>query len=93
MLRVDGGMAASDVTMQFVADILAAPVDRPAVMETTALGAAYLAGAAAGLCPDLAGFASTWKCERRFEPRMDAATRERKWAGWRDAVARTLTPR
>jgi glycerol kinase len=93
VLRVDGGMAVSDVTMQFVADILAAPVDRPAVMETTALGAAYLAGAAAGLCPELAGFASTWKCERRFEPRMDAATRERKWAGWRDAVARTLTPR
>ena len=93
VLRVDGGMAASDVTMQFVADILAAPVDRPAVMETTALGAAYLAGAAAGLCPDLAGFAGTWKCERRFEPRMDAATCERKWAGWRDAVARTLTPR
>jgi glycerol kinase len=93
VLRVDGGMAASDFTMQFVADILAAPVDRPYVMETTALGAAYLAGAAAGLCPDLAGFASTWKCERRFEPRMDAATRERKWAGWRDAVARTLTPR
>jgi len=93
VLRVDGGMAASDVTMQFVADILAAPVDRPAIMETTALGAAYLAGAAAGLCPDLGGFAATWKCERRFEPRMDAATRERKWAGWRDAVARTLTPR
>ena len=93
VLRVDGGMAASDVTMQFVADILAVPVDRPAVMETTALGAAYLAGSAAGLCPDLAGFAATWKCERRFEPRMDAATRERKWAGWRDAVGRTLTRR
>ena len=91
MLRVDGGMAASDVTMQFVADILAAPVDRPAVMETTALGAAYLAGAAAGLCPELAGFAAMWKCERRFVPEIDAATRERKWAGWRDAVARTLT--
>ena len=60
VLRVDGGMAASDVTMQFVADILAAPVDRPVVMETTALGAAYLAGLAAGLCPDLAGFAATW---------------------------------
>ena len=87
VLRVDGGMAASDVTMQFLADILAAPVDRPAVMETTALGAAYLAGSAAGLCPDLAGFAASWKRERRFEPRMDAATRERKWAGWRDAVA------
>jgi glycerol kinase len=91
VLRVDGGMAASDVTMQFVADILDAPVDRPAVMETTAVGAAYLAGHAAGLCPDLPGFAATWKCERRFEPQMDPATRERKWAGWRDAVARTLS--
>jgi glycerol kinase len=93
VLRVDGGMAASDVAMQFLADILAAPVDRPAVMETTALGAAYLAGYAAGLCPDLAGFARMWKCERRFEPRMDAATRERKWRGWRAAVERTLSAR
>ena len=93
VLRVDGGMAASDVTMQFLADILAAPVDRPAVMETTALGAAYLAGHAAGICPDLAGFAATWKCQRRFTPQMDAAARARKWAGWRDAVARTLTQR
>jgi glycerol kinase len=91
VLRVDGGMAASDVTMQFVADILAAPVERPVVMETTALGAAYLAGYAAGLCPDLPGFAATWKCSWRFEPQMDDTTRERKWAGWRDAVARTLT--
>ena len=91
VLRVDGGMAASDVTMQFVADILAAPVDRPVVMETTALGAAYLAGYAAGLCPDLPGFAATWKCARRFEPQMDDVERERKWAGWRDAVARTLS--
>jgi glycerol kinase len=91
VLRVDGGMAASDLTMQFVADILAAPVDRPAVMETTALGAAYLAGYAAGVCPDLSGFAAKWRCERRFEPKMDADTRERKWAGWRDAVARTLS--
>jgi glycerol kinase len=91
VLRVDGGMAASDATMQFLADILALPVDRPVVMETTALGAAYLAGRAAGLCPDLPGFAATWERERRFEPQMDAATRERKWAGWRDAVARTLS--
>jgi glycerol kinase len=90
VLRVDGGMAASDVTMQFLADILDAPVDRPAVTETTALGAAFLAGYAAGVCPDLPGFAAMWKRERRFEPQMDAATRERKWAGWRDAVARTL---
>jgi glycerol kinase len=93
VLRVDGGMAASDVTMQFVADILDAPVDRPMVTETTALGAAYLAGYAAGLCPDLDGFAATWQRERRFDPHMDATLRERKWAGWRDAVARTLTSR
>jgi glycerol kinase len=93
VLRVDGGMAASDVTMQFLADIIGAPVDRPVVMETTALGAAYLAGLAAGLCPDPSGFAAMWKCERRFEPRMDAATRQRKWAGWRDAVRRTLSAR
>jgi glycerol kinase len=91
VLRVDGGMAASDVTMQFVADILDAPVDRPLVMETTALGAAYLAGHAAGLCPHLADFAATWKRDRRFEPAMAAATRACKWRGWRDAVSRTLS--
>ncbi len=93
VLRVDGGMAASDVSMQFLADILGVPVDRPAVMETTALGAAYLAGYAAGVCPDLPGFAAMWKRERRFQPGMDAATRERKWSGWRDAVERTLSER
>lgn len=91
VLRVDGGMTASDDTMQFLADILAAPVDRPVVPETTALGAAYLAGTQAGLCPDPAGFAATWKLDRRFEPRMDAATRTRKWAGWQSAVRRTLS--
>jgi glycerol kinase len=93
VLRVDGGMAASDFAMQFLADILAAPVDRPVVKETTALGAAYLAGYAAGLCPDMQGFAALWKCERRFQPRMDHATRERKWSGWRDAIGRTLSAR
>jgi glycerol kinase len=91
VLRVDGGMTASDFAMQFLADILAVPVERPAVRETTALGAAYLAGYAAGLCPDLAGFAATWRCERRFEPVMNSATRDRRWTGWRAAVARTLT--
>ena len=91
VLRVDGGMTASEWVMQFLADILAAPVDRPVVMETTALGAAYLAGRAAGICPDLEGFGGLWKLDRRFEPRMDAATRERKFDGWRDAVRRTLT--
>jgi len=93
VLRVDGGMTASDYTMQFLADILAAPVDRPVFMETTALGAAYLAGLQAGVCPDVEGFAATWKLDRRFEPQMDAATRERKWSGWQDAVRRTLTHR
>jgi glycerol kinase len=91
VLRVDGGMTASDVTMQFLADILGAAVDRPVVMETTALGAAYLAGLQAGLCPDPAGFASTWRLERRFQPAMDTATRARKWAGWQDAVRRVRT--
>jgi glycerol kinase len=91
VLRVDGGMTASAVTMQFLADILASPVDRPVVMETTALGAAYLAGRAAGLCPDLDGFAAQWRLDRRFEPRMDASERERKYSGWQDAVRRTLT--
>jgi glycerol kinase len=91
VLRVDGGMTASEFTMQFLADMLATPVDRPVVMETTALGAAYLAGRAAGLCPDLDGFAAQWRLDRRFEPRMEAAERERKYAGWKEAVRRTLT--
>jgi glycerol kinase len=93
VLRVDGGMTASDVTMQFLADILGAPVDRPSVLETTALGAAYLAGLKAGICPPPDRFAATWKLERRFLPQMDPATRECKYAGWRDAVSRTLTAR
>jgi glycerol kinase len=93
VLRVDGGMTASEVTMQFLADILAIPIDRPAVMETTALGAAYLAGRSAGLCPDLEDFAARWRLDRRFVPRMDAEMRERKYTGWQDAVRRTLTTR
>jgi len=91
VLRVDGGMSASVVTMQFLADILGSPVDRPVVMETTALGAAYLAGRTASLCPDLDGFAAQWRLDRRFEPRMDVSQRERKYFGWKDAVRRTLT--
>ena len=91
VLRVDGGMTASDGCMQFLADILASPVDRPVVMETTALGAAYLAGRQAGLCPDLDGFATQWRLDRRFEPQMSSVIRERKYSGWKDAVRRTLT--
>jgi glycerol kinase len=60
-------------------------------METTALGAAYLAGRQAGLCPDLDGFAAQWRLDRRFEPEMISILRERKYNGWRDAVRRTLT--
>jgi glycerol kinase len=93
VLRVDGGMTASDVAMQFLADIIDAPVDRPAVLETTALGAAYLAGLAAGVCPDLDGFAKSWQRERRFVPQMYPGLRARKWAGWQDAVRRTLSGR
>ena len=91
VLRVDGGMAASDWTMQFLADILGAPVDRPAVRETTALGAAWLAGMQAGIYPDREAFADTWALERRFVPMMEEATRARRYAGWQDAVARTLS--
>jgi glycerol kinase len=91
VLRVDGGMTGSDVTMQFLADILAMPVERPKVMETTALGAAYLAGRAAGLCPEPEVFAAQWTCARRWEPAMAADTRARKYAGWKDAVRRTFS--
>jgi len=91
VLRVDGGMTASAATMQFLADILAMPVDCPRVMETTALGAAYLAGRAAGLCPDLAEFAAQWRLGRRFEPKMDEITRAKRYSGWKDAIRRTLT--
>jgi glycerol kinase len=62
------------------------------VMETTALGAAYLAGYQAGVCPDPGGFAATWRLDRRFQPTMDAATRANKWVGWQDAVRRVRTP-
>jgi glycerol kinase len=90
VIRVDGGMTASDWTMQFLADILAAPVDRPGCLETTALGAAYLAGLAAGIYPDTETFAAGWTAERRFEPMLPEAERERKYRGWQAAVARTL---
>lgn len=91
VLRVDGGMVGSDWTMQCLADILAAPIDRPSILETTALGAAWLAGSHAGIWPDADGFAENWALERRFAPTMDAALRDRKLAGWKSAVRRTLS--
>ncbi|MEE9388105.1 MAG: glycerol kinase GlpK [Paracoccaceae bacterium] len=90
-LRVDGGMAASDWTMQFLADMVGISVDRPKVLESTARGAAWLAGWKAGIYPDQAGFAQTWNRERTFEPAMDANVRADKYAGWQDAVSRTLS--
>lgn len=91
VLRVDGGMVASDWTMQRLADLLDAPVDRPTILETTALGAAWLAGSRAGVWPDQATFAKSWALDRRFEPAMESALRDRKLAGWQDAVRRTLS--
>ncbi|MER9206602.1 glycerol kinase GlpK [Mesorhizobium sp. M0589] len=93
VLRVDGGMVASDWTMQRLADILDAPVDRPTILETTALGAAWLAGSKAGVWPKAKDFARSWALERRFKPDMDATVRSAKLAGWRDAVRRTLSVR
>ncbi|HEX2148294.1 MAG TPA: glycerol kinase GlpK [Pseudorhizobium sp.] len=90
VLRVDGGMVASDWTMQRLSDLLDAPVDRPTILETTALGAAWLAGSKAGVWPDQAGFAKKWERQRRFEPQMEEAVRAAKLAGWREAVRRTL---
>jgi glycerol kinase len=91
VLRVDGGMTASDWTMQFLADVLGAPVDRPVILETTALGAAWLAGMQAGIYPDADGFAATWALERQFTPAIPTAEREAKYEGWRAAVGRALT--
>lgn len=91
VLRVDGGMSASDWTMQFLSDIIGAPVDRPNVLETTALGAAWLAGFQAGVYPDQREFSAGWSLERRFEPAMADETRSAKYRIWKDAVRRTLT--
>jgi len=91
ILRVDGGMVASDWTMQCLADILDAPVDRPQILETTAVGAAYLAGLAQGLCPKPAEFAKGWKLEKRFTPQMPAELREQKYGGWQEAMRKLLS--
>jgi glycerol kinase len=90
VLRVDGGMTVSDWTMQRLADLLDAPVDRPVIQETTALGAAYLAGLEAGVYPEPEKFADNWRLEHRFKPNMSAATRERKLKGWARAVKGVL---
>ncbi len=91
VLRVDGGMTASDWTMQFLADVIGAPVDRPTIAETTARGAAWLAGMQVGVYPGMEEFAAQWESERRFEPQMDRGEADSLHAGWKDAVRRTLT--
>ena len=88
-LRVDGGAAANDLLMQFQADLLGVPVVRPHVLETTALGAAYLAGLTVALWGSREQIASHWKAERRFEPRMAPEEREARMTRWRDAVSRS----
>jgi glycerol kinase len=88
-LRVDGGAAANDLMMQFQADILGVPVVRPRVLETTALGAAYLAGLTVNLWKSREELASHWQAERRFTPQMTAEKREELMLRWRDAVSRS----
>src|SRR6266478_1798165 len=88
-LRVDGGAAANDLLMQFQADLLGVPVVRPKVLETTALGAAYLAGLTVNLWKSRDEIAAHWKLERRFEPRMQRSEAQEKMARWRDAIGRS----
>ena len=91
-LRVDGGATANNFLMQFQADILGRPIVRPADIETTALGAAYLAGLAVGYWSGVSEVESFWRVERTFEPQWDAARREEAFAGWKKAVTRSLMP-
>ncbi|MBO6782283.1 MAG: glycerol kinase GlpK [Alphaproteobacteria bacterium] len=90
-IRVDGGMAANDWLMQFLADILDTAVERPQITETTALGAAWLAGLGCGLFASLEDISALWTRDRGFSPGMDGNTRDRLLAGWKDAVSRTLS--
>jgi glycerol kinase len=88
-LRVDGGAARNDLLMQFQADIMGVPVVRPEVTETTALGAAYLAGLAIGLWSDLAELSNQWRVDRRFEPLISVDQRQSMLGQWRRAVERS----
>jgi glycerol kinase len=92
-LRVDGGMVANNWLMQFLADILGAPVDRPVITETTALGAAYLAGLKVGIFDSLAALSAKWEVEQRFSPVMSKERRDSFYAGWKDSVKRVQSDR
>ena len=91
ILRVDGGMVGNSWVTQHLADILQLPVDRPEVIETTALGVAYLAGLKAGLFTDVAEMARHWRLEQRFEPDMEPEVAHGLYHGWQTAVARVRT--
>jgi len=88
VVRVDGGAAANDLAMQFQSDMLQVPVQRPEVLETTALGAAYLAGLAVGYWEDQAQIAANWRLARTYTPQMPAERRARLYRGWQEAVRR-----
>ena len=90
VLRIDGGMVANDWAMQTLANQLLAPVDRPMVTETTASGAAYLAGLATGICPPPDEFAASWSLEKRFEPRITADEANALYKGWQNSIAKLL---
>jgi len=90
-LRVDGGMSANNWAMQFLSDVLDTPVDRPGILETTALGVAWLAGMQSGFYPGINGFAKKWEPDKTFVPRLSDDERARKYAGWKRAVGRTLS--
>jgi glycerol kinase len=90
-LRVDGGMVVNDLFCQWLANLTGCPIERPQVVETTALGAAYLAGTGAGLYGSLDEVAAAWRCERRFEPAISQDERDQRYAGWKQAVGRVLT--
>ena len=91
ILRVDGGMAASDYTIQFLADMIDAEVHRPEILETTALGAAFLAALKIGLFKNKEEFAKSWKLEKQFNSNMNNNTREKLYDGWKDSIKRTLS--
>ena len=90
VLRVDGGMTENDWSMQFLSDILQVPVDRPRILETTALGAAWLAGMKAGVYPAQSEFAKNWALEQRFSPNMEKSQSDTKYERWKKAVSITL---
>ena len=91
VLRVDGGMSENDWAMQFLSNILQAPVDRPKILETTALGAAWLAGMRAGVYQDQNGFSKTWALEKRFAQTMEAPHADERYQRWKRAVTATLS--